>query len=155
VLVIPVVGLAVLALAAWARRLPAMAAAPVVALLLLEQANGYAPLFLDRPLELARLRSVPTPPAACRAFYVSAARTESRFGEAVDDPYNHNTEAMLVAAVLRLPTVNGISTFNPPGWPAGWPGQPGYEASVEAWAEAHGVTGLCALDLRAMAWRAP
>jgi hypothetical protein len=155
VLVIPVIGLAVLALSAWARRLPAAVAAAVAAVLLLEQANGYAPLFLDRPLELARLRSVPQPPAECRAFWVSAARAESRFGEAVEDPYNHNTEAMLVASVLRLPTVNGISTFNPPGWPSGWPGQPGYEAEVEAWAAAHGLTGLCALDLQRMEWRSP
>jgi hypothetical protein len=155
VLAIPVIGLAALALSAWARRLPAAGVAALAAVLLLEQANGYAPLFLDRPLELARLRSVPPPPAECRAFWVSAARAESRFGEAVEDPYNHNTEAMLVASVLRLPTVNGISTFNPPGWPAGWPGQPGYEAEVEAWAAAHGVAGLCALDLQRMAWRLP
>ena len=155
VLVMPVVGLALLALSAWARRLPAAGVAALAAVLLLEQANGYAPLFLDRPLELARLRSVPAPPAECRAFWVSAARAESRFGEAVEDPYNHNTEAMLVASVLRLPTVNGISTFNPPGWPAGWPGQPGYEVEVGAWAAAHGLTGLCALDLQRMAWRSP
>jgi hypothetical protein len=155
VLVIPVVCLATVALAAWARRMPAALTAALVGALLLEQANDYAPLFLDRPLELARLRSVPPPPAECRTFWVSAARAESRFGEAVEDPYNHNTEAMLVASVLRLPTVNGISTFNPPGWPASWPGQPGYEAEVEAWASAHGLTGLCALDLRAMAWRLP
>jgi len=98
---------------------------------------------------------VPPPPAGCRAFWVSAAREESRFGEAVEDSYNHNTEAMLVASVLRLPTVNGISTFNPPGWPASWPGQPGYEAEVAAWAAAHGVEGLCALDLQRMAWSLP
>ncbi|MBD0273840.1 MAG: hypothetical protein ICV73_18170, partial [Acetobacteraceae bacterium] len=106
VLVIPVVGLVVLALSAWARRLPAGAVAALASVLLLEQANGYAPLFLDRPLELARLRAVPEPPAGCRAFWVSAARAESRFGEALEDPYNHNTEAMLIASVLRLPTVN-------------------------------------------------
>ncbi len=155
VLAIPVVGLAVVALSAWARRLPASVVTALAALLLLEQANGYAPLFLDRPLELARLRSVPPPPAECRAFWVSAARAESRFGEAVEDPYNHNTEAMLVASVLRLPTVNGISTFNPPAWPSSWPGQPGYEAEVRAWAAAHGLAGLCALDLRRMAWDPP
>ncbi|GAA0597022.1 hypothetical protein GCM10009416_39140 [Craurococcus roseus] len=155
VLAMPVIALAVLALSAWARRLPAAALAGVAALLLLEQANGYAPLFLDRPLESSRLRAVPPPPAECRAFWVSAARTESRFGEAVEDPYNHNTEAMLIASVLRLPTVNGISTFNPPGWPAGLPGREGYEAEVAAWAEKHGLTGLCALDLQRMAWRTP
>lgn len=155
VVAIPAIALAVVALSAWARRWPAAAVAALAGLLLLEQANGYAPLFLDRPLELSRLTAVPPPPAECRAFWVSAARAESRFGEAVDDPYNHNTEAMLIAAVLRLPTVNGISTFNPPGWPGGWPGQPGYTAEVAAWAERHGLDGLCALDLQVMAWSLP
>jgi len=119
VLVLPVLALAMAFLAAQARRMPRPLLVVLCALLLLEQVNLYAPLFLDRPHELARLQAVPPPPAACRAFWVSAARAESRFGEAVEDEYNHNVEAMIVAAVRRLPTVNGISTFNPPGWPAG------------------------------------
>lgn len=137
------------------RRWPRPAVAAVAALLLLEQANGYAPLFLDRPLENGRLLAVPPPPPGCRAFYVSAARTESRFGEAVADPYNHNTEAMLVAAVRHIPTVNGISTFNPPHWPAGIPEDPGYLSSVEAYAKAWEMTGLCALDLQRFTWSGP
>ncbi len=149
---IPVIALAVAWLAAQARRLPGAVLGLLCALLLLEQVNLYAPLFVDRPHELARLNAVPPPPASCRAFYVSAARTESLFGEAVDDPYNHNTEAMLVAAVRHLPTVNGISTFNPPHWPASYPGQPDYLPGIRAWAEAHGVTSLCALDLQRMEW---
>ncbi|TCZ55000.1 hypothetical protein [Roseicella aquatilis] len=138
-----------------ARRWPRPLLAALAGLLLLEQANAYAPLFLDRTLELARLESVPPPPPGCRAFYVSAARTGSRFGEAVDDPYNHNTEAMLVAAVRHIPTINGISTFNPPGWPAGIPEDPGYLAAVEAYAKAWGIAGLCALDLRSFTWSGP
>lgn len=138
-----------------ARRWPRPVVAAAAALLLLEQANGYAPLFLDRPLENGRLEAVPSPPAACRAFYVSAARTESRFGEAVADPYNHNTEAMIVAAARHLPTINGISTFNPPHWPGGIPEEPGYRAAIEAYAKAWGVTGLCALDLRGFRWSGP
>jgi hypothetical protein len=137
------------------RRWPRVPTALLAALLLLEQANGYAPLFLDRPLENGRLAAVPPPPAACRAFYVSAARTESRFGEAVADPYNHNTEAMIVAAVRHIPTVNGISTFNPPRWPGGIPEDPFYLPAVEAYAKAWGVTGLCALDLRRFTWSGP
>lgn len=155
VLAIPVAAFAVMGAAAWARRAAPAGVAALVGVLLLEQANGYAPLFLDRTLELARLNAVPPPPAACRAFWVSAARTESRFGEAVEDPYNHNTDAMLVAAVVGLPTVNGISTFNPPGWPSGLPGQAGYEAEIAEWAATHGLTGLCSLDLQRMRWRAP
>jgi hypothetical protein len=142
------VTMAFLASRAWPRPVLGL----VAALLLVEQANSYAPLFLDRPYELARLRAVPAAPAACRAFYVSAARTESRFGEAVDDPYNHNVEAMLVASVGHVPTVNGISTFNPPHWPGGIPADAAYRAAVARFAEAWGVTGLCPLDLRAMRW---
>lgn len=154
-LTLPVVALVTAWLAAKARRLPRAVLLPLVALLLLEQVNGYAPLFLDRPQEVARLRAVPAPPAGCRAFYVSAARTESRFGEAVADPYNHNTEAMLLAEVLRLPTINGISTFNPPLWPEQIPEDPGYLPAVRAYAAAYGVTGLCALDLRRFTWSGP
>jgi hypothetical protein len=150
-LAVIVLALAFLASRRWGR----LPTAALAALLLLEQANGYAPLFLDRPLENGRLAAVPPPPAGCRAFYVSAARTESRFGEAVADPYNHNTEAMIIAAVRHIPTVNGISTFNPPHWPAGIPEEPGYLPAVEAYARAWGVTGLCALDLQRMAWSGP
>jgi len=64
-------------------------------------------------------------------------------------------EAMLIAAVLHLPTVNGISTFNPPGWPASLPGQPEYAAEIRAWAAAHGLGGLCGLDLQRMEWSPP
>ncbi|MBV1798815.1 hypothetical protein [Siccirubricoccus sp. G192] len=152
---LPVIGLALAWLASRVRRWPRPVIALACALLLLEQVNLYAPLFLDRPYELARLNAVPPPPAGCRAFYVTAARAESRFGEAVEDAYNHNVEAMLVAAVLHLPTVNGISTFNPPGWPAALPGQPAYAAEIRAWAAAHGLEGLCGLDLRRMAWSPP
>jgi hypothetical protein len=143
--------LAFLASRRWGR----LPVALVAAVLLLEQANNYAPRFLDRPLERGRLAAVPAPPAGCHAFYVSAARTGSRFGEAVADPYNHNTEAMIVAAVHHIPTVNGISTFNPPHWPDGIPTDPGYRAAVEAYARAWGVTGLCALDLQSMTWSGP
>jgi hypothetical protein len=152
-LTLPVVLLATAMLAAEARRLPRLAVAGLVGLLLAEQANGYAPLFLDRTEEAARLAAIPPAPPSCAAFYVSAARTTSRFGEAVADPYNHNTEAMLVAAVRHLPTINGISTFNPPYWPASIPENPDYLRQVETYAAHWDVTGLCGLDLRTFRWK--
>ncbi|MFC7539724.1 hypothetical protein ACFQU2_10020 [Siccirubricoccus deserti] len=151
-LAVPVVALAMAFLAAQAHRLGRPVLALLALLLVAEQLNRYAPLFLDRPLENARLEAVPPAPADCRSFYVSAARTESRFGEEVANPYNHNTEAMLVAAVRHIPTINGISTFNPPLWPAAIPEDPAYLAEVRAWAEHWGLTGLCALDLRRFTW---
>ncbi|HYZ30989.1 MAG TPA: hypothetical protein VE684_01760, partial [Crenalkalicoccus sp.] len=154
-LVLPVVALALAWLAAAAPRLARPVLAGLVALLLVEELNGYAPTFLDRRLEAARLAAPPPPPAGCRAFYVSAARSGSRFGEEVANPYNHNSEAMLVAAVIGLPTINGLSTFNPPGWEPVFPGEPGYLPWVRAWAARYGVTGLCALDLQEFAWGTP
>ncbi len=154
-LALPVTLLAVAWLAQAAPRWPRPAMVAVLALLLVEQLNAYSPTFLDRPLEAGRLARVPPPPAACRAFYVTAARTESRFGEEVDNVYNHNTEAMLIAAVIGLPTINGISTFNPPGWPDGLPGTAEYQAGVRAWTVRHGLTGLCGLDLRRFTWSLP
>lgn len=155
-LVVPVLLLALAWLAAFARRQRRLAPALAVllgAVLLAEQLNAYAPRFLDRPLELARLRAVPPPPAACRAFFVTAARSESRFGEEVANVYNHNTEAMLIAATLGLPTINGISTFNPPHWPGGFPPQPEYLEAVRRYAAAWNVAdGLCGLDLQRFAW---
>lgn len=151
-LTLPVVLLAMAVLSAEAWRLPRLAVGLLCALLLAEEANGYAPLFLDRPLEAGRLAAVPPAPPGCRAFYVSAAREESRFGEEVANPYNHNTEAMLVAAIRHLPTINGISTFNPPFWPEAIPEDPRYLDQVRAYAAHWGVTGLCALDLRRFAW---
>jgi hypothetical protein len=151
-LALPVTLLAVAALARLAPRMSRLPLGLLVALLLVEQLNGYAPTYLDRPHELARLRAVPPPPAACRSFFVTAARTESRFGEEVDNVYNHNTEAMLVAEVIGLPTINGISTFNPPLWPDGLPGTPAYAAAVRAYAAAHRLQGLCGLDLRRFSW---
>ncbi len=156
-IVVPVIGLALAMLAAATARLrpgPARLVAALAALLLVaEQLNAYAPRFLDRPLEAARLQKVPPPPEACRAFFVTAARQESRFGEEVDNVYNHNTEAMLIAEVLSLPTINGISTFNPPHWPGGFPPQPEYLDAVRRYAQAWGVEeGLCGLDLQRFTW---
>lgn len=151
-LMLPVTAFAIAWLAWQAPRLGRALVAAICALLLAEQINGYAPVFLDRPLELSRLRAVPAPPAECRAFFVTAARRESRFGEEVDNAYNHNTEAMLVAEYLRLPTINGISTFNPPGWPDHWPGHPEYLPAVRAYAAQYRVQGLCGLDLQRFTW---
>jgi hypothetical protein len=151
-LALPVTMLAVAWLAAQAPRVSRLAVGLLVALLLAEQLNGYAPTFLDRPQELARLTAVPPPPRECRAFFVTAARSESRFGEEVANVYNHNTEAMLVAQVLGLPTINGISTFNPPLWPDGLTGTPEYLAAVRRYAAAHRLEGLCGLDLQRFTW---
>ena len=59
---------------------------------------------------------------------------------------------MLLAELIRLPTVDGFSTFTPPDWSFNNPERPGYLERVRAYAVAHRLAGLCGLDLAALRW---
>jgi hypothetical protein len=62
---------------------------------------------------------------------------------------------MLISEQLSVPTVNGYTAHDPPGWRLANPERPGYLAEVAAWASSHGVrSGLCELDLGTMRWLA-
>jgi len=120
--------------------------------LVVEEINIAPPLGLDRFHEIAWLAAIPSPPPNCQAFFVSAARPEALFGPATDKLVSHNIDAMLIAETKRLPTVNGSSTFLPPGWHLESPDSPSYLSMVQAFASQNGVRGLCALDLQAVHW---
>ena len=60
--------------------------------------------------------------------------------------YPHNVDAMLLAELWRVPTINGFSTFNPPDWAFSDPLAPDYDARAEAYARRHRLSGLCRLD---------
>ena len=131
-------------------RLPAAALAAV---LVAEQlGSGPAVAALDRLAELRRLRAVPAAPAGCHAFAVLTARTDDPEADTLLQRVSPNANAMLIAEILGLPTINGISTFNPPDWDFADPLGPGYRERVAAYARAHGITALCGLDLRAARW---
>jgi len=66
----------------------------------------------------------------------------------LDALYPHNVDAMLLAELWRMPTINGFSTFNPPDWNFASPRAPDYDARVLAYARRHGLRGLCRLDVR-------
>lgn len=121
-------------------------------MLLLEQVVTAAPAALDRPAELAWLRAIPSPPAACRAFFVSRARPGVWQSAEVNARYSHNVDAMLLSEWFVLPTINGYSTFNPRDWDFAQPDRPDYRSRVSAYATAHRVTGLCGLDLLTDTW---
>lgn len=150
----PVIAVAMVFLAAHARRLPAALLFALCAVLVLEEINTAPPLLLDRPYQMAWLNAVPAPPRACRAFYVSDARIPRTppANRLLDEVYSHNVDAMLVAEVTHLPTLNGFATFVPPGWRLVGPSFPGYPAAVRQFAEAHHVHHLCGLDLRSLRW---
>ena len=156
-LVVPMLAVLMTLLARWhdsLRHAPGrLLLVPLGAALVLEQVNIDQPMVMDRAGELAVIRSVPPPPAGCPAFYVARARAGSN-GSAEDNAiYSHNVDAMMIAELVHLPTINGFSTFNPPGWNFADPERPDYRDRVAAYARANAIPALCALDLRAFTWR--
>lgn len=136
-----------------ARPRPELAA--LMALLIAEQVQTTPPLAVDRVAERAWLAGLPPPPAGCRAFFVVAARPGVELGGATPgrgraqyDWYRHNVDAMLLSAWWGVPTVNGISTFDPPDWNFAHPDAPDYLARVRGYARRHALSGLCGLDRR-------
>lgn len=121
---------------------------------LAEQFNHYHILQLRRTEQVARLATVPaTIPADCKAFYI--ARNEKDPWAPVDGLYRHSVDAMLLAEVLRLPTVNGIDSYVPPGYDLFHPEEPAYADKVAKYAKAHSIQGLCGLDMREHRWLPP
>ena len=60
--------------------------------------------------------------------------------------------AMLVAAAVHLPTLNGHASFLPKGWFLKNPSSDDYLERVHAFAREHAVGPLCALDLTTRDW---
>jgi hypothetical protein len=125
-----------------------------VLIIAVEQYRIDLPFTLDRIAETAFLARVPTPPATCRSFYVSVPRIDPTGNPTLDQFYVGAVDAMLLAEMLRLPTINGMASFQPAGWDLQAPFNPTYQARVMRYAEAHRLNGLCALDLKAFRWSA-
>ena len=133
---------------------PVLAGA-LAALLVAEQlSSGPHVASLDRAAELRHLQAVLPPLAGCRAFAVLSARADDPESDKVLQTNSANANAMLVAEVAGLPTVNGISTFNPPDWDAADPSSPSYVSRIAAYVRVHGLESVCGLDLRTGQWYA-
>ena len=153
-LTIPVVLLAIGFLQTHARRCPAFGIGLVAALLLVEEINLYTPLGLFRAPVRAALATIPPPPPSCRLFYAVGTLNPVTDGpDFIRTLYRHNVDAMLVAEMLAVPTINGLATFNPPDWSFADPQDPSYQMRVARYLAGHDVrTGACALDLTQHTW---
>jgi len=101
----------------------------------------------SRTAQIRLLDSVPAPPAGCTSFFVTDSRPNTWLF------YEFQTESMLVSQRLGIPTLNGYSGDNPPGWNMELPESPGYLSAVSDWAHMRGViTGVCDLDFGTMTW---
>ncbi|MDF7775889.1 hypothetical protein P1X14_11580 [Sphingomonas sp. AOB5] len=141
--------------AAWLRSAPHLAGLAAL-LLVVEQINLNPPVKLDRTTNLTALESLPAPPPGCTSFYVVTARQNEpqQFDAKIAALYPHNVDAMYLAQRWRVPTINGFSTFNPPGWNFADSFAADYDARVAAYAQAYRIAGLCRLDARdAYPWR--
>jgi hypothetical protein len=63
--------------------------------------------------------------------------------------YPHNVDAMVLSELWRRPTINGFSTFNPPGWNFADAKASDYPARVSEYADRFNLGPGCMLDMNA------
>lgn len=100
---------------------------------------------LSRSAEVA-LITAPSAPAECKSFFISPHDATWEGVEQVD--------AILIAQVVGVPTLNGYSGWSPPDWRMDRINKPNYFQKVWDWAKQHGITeGLCQYDFAARQWQ--
>jgi hypothetical protein len=119
----------------------------LLGLILTEQLNTTSATQLRRNAQVALLAAVPPVRSGCTSFFVTdSVPNNLQF-------YDYQISAMLISQRVDLPTINGYSGDNPPGWNLEQPGLPGYLGQVQQWTTAHGLTtGVCEFDLGAKKW---
>jgi hypothetical protein len=152
-LMAPIVALVVCYLAALAQRISRPIIIALCALLLLGELDSGASetVALERGPENERI-AASAPPRECHSFFVSSARDQDS-SSLVNAVYPHNVDAMMIAELVNLPTINGFASFNPPGWDLAYPNNADYLGRIEKYAAQHKLTGLCRLDLTTMLWQ--
>jgi hypothetical protein len=104
---------------------------------------------LNREAQASLLESVPPVPSPCSAFYVA---------NPPDDRPSliAQIDAMLISHRVGLPTLNGYSGVNPPGWALADINSPDYESNVDGWITSQGVPGTVSrYDLTNQVWSLP
>jgi hypothetical protein len=122
-----------------------------------EQINTTPVSSLNRPALLAFLRAAQAPPRGCRSFYVidpKHAKLPPSQPEGYAVAVTDQLDAMLISEEHVIPTINGYTSYRPPGWGLLDPFSPGYLKAVRAWVEAHHLSaGLCQFNLDSMKWQ--
>jgi hypothetical protein len=116
----------------------------LLAMLPVEQINLGRPTNLSRTDENAHLSTLVDAPDECLTFYMAAQQGRASYEVQID--------GMLIALANGIPTVNGYSGLEPPGWDldaaAG-----DYEQRAARWALNRGIAeGLCRADLMTGTW---
>jgi hypothetical protein len=152
---IPVLVVAIHYLSSLAPKLPAAICALLVMLLVAEEFND-AYLTLVRADELRRVTLHTAPPPGCKVFFAGGWNDQAGvtpMSEWINNHYAHNVSAMLIAELIRLPTINGVASFNPPDWNFENPNGADNVQRIARYAYRHQDAGLCRLDLETKAWQ--
>ena len=138
------------------RRWPTAVAVAAVLLLVGEEITTQPQSALSRTEELAFLAAIPLPPASCKAFAVVQPRTPSATeAPAYALPLVPNTDGMLVAEWLHVPTLNGHASFLPAHFGLGFAAGPFFHDRVRRAVIDRGLgPRTCGLDLERRRWEA-
>ena len=153
---------AALAVGLFVARLPAKSARrisiAVFLLVLLIVERNREVFHYERPIE-AYERWVGAPIAidpACRSFFIKGA-SEKYMARSGHKWSLYGIDSFFVAMNHGIPTLNGYSAWYPAGWDLLNPQEVDYPDRVKRWIDAHGLTGVCELDIdaRTMTPRVP
>ncbi|MGH2510897.1 MAG: hypothetical protein ACRDHZ_26330 [Ktedonobacteraceae bacterium] len=115
--------------------------------LIVEQINTGRNHSIRRNYENAIMGRVNRPPSSCSSFFITHPVQPPR---PLDE--SNQVDAMLVARMYNIPTLNGTSSWFPTGWNLFTFGK-SYIDNVKLWAiKKHVTGGLCGLDLRDGSW---
>jgi hypothetical protein len=125
----------------------------VFLLLVLERINTSPPVVFPRIEYLQITSRMQQPPSQCQSFYVVKPEGYETNNHNVNKIYRVNVYAMLMSSILNMPTINGISTFNPPGWDLTYEDINSYRQRVMQYADKNQLTNeLCEYDAENSAW---
>lgn len=124
------------------------------ALLVAGEINLASTVGQDHAQQVERSVLIPAPPAQCQAFFATESPDSdpSEGAAFVPASITHNVDAMVVAELVNLPTINGHASFTPKDWNFAAPMRDDYPARVARYAQDHGIQGLCRLDLINKQW---
>ncbi|SRR5579859_1181605 len=152
----PVTALAVCFLARTAKAWPKWLLAALCLFLLAEEVNTAPILRINREYWVARFDRLAPPPAECRSFFVARVDLKQGYiGGRIEAIYLHSVDAMLIAELNHLPTVNGYATFQPRDYALFLTEEPDYLKRIKAYRDRQKLTGFCAVDLPTMTWAGP
>jgi hypothetical protein len=123
----------------------------IPALLILEQINMMGVSGLNARIEQDFIDSVKPIPKQCSVFFV----TGTRYEEIAQGPvkyYLNNVDAMVIAEVFGLKTINGMSSFWPSDWNFKYFPKETYLDRIKEYESKHNIENLCFFSIQERKW---